>query len=144
MPQLGGLEAFKMFRFAHPDNTMPFIILTANATIESRKQCEDAGIQWFLTKPVSSQKLYQVIQLAVDDRPKARPEQSPTGETLSAKDEAILNRETIDELISLAPNQAFLMRLLGKLKLDGAQLISDMSVAVEANNAVQFSSYAHA
>ena len=144
MPHLGGLDAFKMFRFAHPDNTTPFIILTANATIESRKQCEEAGIKWFLTKPVSAQRLYQVIQLSVTDSQSQLPVQ-PANELPKAADaESILDLETIEELYLLAPDQGFLERLLNKLKLDGEQLINTMSEAAASNNPKQFSTSAHA
>ncbi|WP_428607824.1 ATP-binding protein [Sedimenticola sp.] len=144
MPNLGGLDAFKIFRFAHPDNTTPFIILTANATIESRKQCEEAGIKWFLTKPVSAQRLYQTIQSAVADREASQSELLSEDSLETTDDDAILDLRTVKELYMLAPDQAFLERLLNKLKQDGEQLIDNMSDAVIANNSVQFSSYAHA
>jgi len=144
MPHLGGLDAFKMFRFAHPDNTTPFIVLTANATIESRKQCEEAGIKWFLTKPVSARRLYQVIQSSVTDSQPDLSVQS-TGELPEAMgDETVLDLETIEELYLLAPDTAFLERLLNKLKQDGEQLIESMSEAAVSNDPAQFSTYAHA
>ncbi|MCW8890501.1 MAG: ATP-binding protein [Sedimenticola sp.] len=144
MPQLGGLEAFKIFQFAHPQNTLPFIILTANATIESRKECEAAGIKWFLTKPVSAQKLYRVIQMAVNDSPDNLPQETLDPPATGSDDNEILNHDTVNELISLAPNQDFLIRLLDKMKQDGAQLITDMSAAVTENSPEQFSALAHA
>lgn len=144
MPHLGGLDAFKMFRFAHPDNRTPFIVLTANATIESRRQCEEAGIKWFLTKPVSSQRLYQVIQSAVADYPTDPVETPDEHMANTGTDNSILDLNTLEELYQLAPDRAFLERLLNKLKQDGEQLIDNMSEAVLANNPARFSSYAHA
>lgn len=144
MPQLGGLEAFKIYQFAHPDNTTPFIILTANATIESRRACEEAGIKWFLTKPVSAEKLYQVIQLAVKDAPTDQYLENSNKSDETDQEDSILNHETINELITLAPNQAFLINLLTKMQQDGSQLIDEMSAAVLANNPDQFSAHAHA
>ncbi|MCW8907013.1 MAG: ATP-binding protein [Sedimenticola sp.] len=143
MPQVGGLEAFKMFRFAHPTNSTPFIILTANATIESRRECQAAGIDWFLTKPVSAQKLFRVIRMAVSQGSGqvdtlAGPIAEPATET------SVVDANTVEELISLAPDQAFLQRLLGKLKQDGSELIENMSQAMDNNDAEQFSSCAHA
>lgn len=143
MPQVGGLEAFKMFRFAHPNNRTPFIVLTANATIESRRECQAAGIEWFLTKPVSAKKLFRVIRMAVSngaDRVPAAAED--TAERAGAA--SVVDQGTIEELISLAPDPAFLQRLLGKLKQDGGELIDNMSRAMESNDAARFSSCAHA
>lgn len=144
MPQLGGLETFKIFQFTHPDNRTPFIILTANATVESRRACEEAGIRWFLTKPVSAKRLYQVIHSSVNNRTKKKSiEELPPSDTVDT-DQTVLNQEIINELISLAPNQAFLIKLLNKMKQDGAYLIEQMSAAVVANNPDNFSAHAHA
>lgn len=144
MPQLGGLDAFKMFRFAHPGNTTPFIVLTANATIESRKQCEEAGVKWFLTKPVSAQRLYQVIQASVADSESDQSEQPAEELPEVVDDESILNLKTIEELFLLAPEPAFLKRLLNKLKQDGEELINSMLEAAVSNDPATFSSCAHA
>lgn len=144
MPHLSGLDAFKMFRFAHPDNPTPFIILTANATIESRKLCEEAGIKWFLTKPVSARRLYRVIQMAVAEQPAGLLTQPADELPDAAKDESILDLSTIRELYLLAPDKAFMQRLLDKLRQDGEQLIDSMSAAVATNNPVEFSAHAHA
>ncbi|TVO77631.1 ATP-binding protein [Sedimenticola selenatireducens] len=144
MPQLGGLEAFKIFQFAHPDNKIPFIILTANATVESRRACEEAGIKWFLTKPVSAKRLYQVIHSSVNNRTEEKRIEELHPSDRADPDQTILNQATIDELISLAPNQAFLIKLLNKMKQDGAHLIEEMSAAVIANNPDNFNAHAHA
>ena len=59
MPVMGGIEAMKMYRMAnhHVAERMPFLVLTANATTDARKQCEEAGADAFLTKPVDSGRL---------------------------------------------------------------------------------------
>ena len=40
MPELGGIDTFRMYRFAHAseDNPIPFIMLTANATVNARQE----------------------------------------------------------------------------------------------------------
>ncbi len=41
MPEMGGIEAAKLFRLARMDRSdMPFIVLTANATVHALKECE--------------------------------------------------------------------------------------------------------
>ncbi|MCP3670945.1 MAG: response regulator, partial [Gammaproteobacteria bacterium] len=65
MPIISGIEAYKMYRFAHAsEETVPFIMLTANATLEARRECREVGIRHFLTKPISSQKLVDSISQA--------------------------------------------------------------------------------
>lgn len=144
MPHLGGLDAFKMFRFAHPDDSTPFIVLTANATIESRKQCEEAGVKWFLTKPISSKRLYQVIQSAVADATTEPLVQVMDEADEPLDEESVLDMKTVEELCQLAPNPEFLKRLLEKLEQDGEQVINNMADAVRSNDPTRFSSEAHA
>lgn len=61
MPIMDGLHAIKTYRFTHQDSVMPFIILTANATTDAIKQCDDAGVDLYLTKPIRSRTLLQAV-----------------------------------------------------------------------------------
>ena len=54
MPVMNGLDVVKLHRFATSEGEAPpFIALTADATEETRRQCEEAGMAAYLTKPVS-------------------------------------------------------------------------------------------
>ena len=62
MPVMGGLDAVKMHRFATGGRDVPpFIALTADATDETRRQCEAAGIEGYLAKPVDIDELLPMI-----------------------------------------------------------------------------------
>jgi two-component system sensor histidine kinase RpfC len=62
MPEMGGIEAAKLFRLARMDRSdMPFIVLTANATVDALKECEEAGMDAYLTKPVEAEQLVRTI-----------------------------------------------------------------------------------
>jgi len=63
MPEMDGLQATKKWRH-HEDASKrtPIIALTANATQEDQQTCLNAGMDAFLTKPISKQKLYDVIE----------------------------------------------------------------------------------
>ena len=54
MPDLGGLDVYRRYRFIDPQRRLPFIVLTANATPEARRSCLDAGIAVYLSKPVDA------------------------------------------------------------------------------------------
>ena len=62
MPYMGGLEVVKVHRALsrHPLDT-PVIILTANATLEARQECERAHIDAYLTKPVDALTLLDTV-----------------------------------------------------------------------------------
>jgi signal transduction histidine kinase/ActR/RegA family two-component response regulator len=65
MPLMGGLDATKEIRkpqtgVLNPD--IPIIAITANATLEDRKSCLNAGMNDFITKPFMIQSLKDILQ----------------------------------------------------------------------------------
>jgi two-component system, sensor histidine kinase RpfC len=63
MPKMTGLEVTQHWRRIEPDNRhVPIIALTANSTTIERDQCFAAGMDQFITKPVSQARLMEVIE----------------------------------------------------------------------------------
>ncbi len=61
MPVMDGLEATRAIR-RHPSFAdLPVIAMTANAFEEDRQICYDAGMNGYLTKPVSPDSLYKLL-----------------------------------------------------------------------------------
>ncbi len=66
MPVMGGIDTIKNYRMVHHQQRpqLPFLVLTANATLDAREMCEEAGANAYLTKPVdSAQLLHHVAAL---------------------------------------------------------------------------------
>jgi signal transduction histidine kinase/CheY-like chemotaxis protein len=62
MPRMSGLEATAAIVSRFPADARPRIVgLTANVTEEDRKACFDAGMDDFITKPVSVEKISGVV-----------------------------------------------------------------------------------
>ncbi|MFW6217673.1 MAG: ATP-binding protein [Verrucomicrobiota bacterium] len=62
MPELDGIEATHRIREIKPEAEQPYIAaLTANALGESREACKKAGMQDFVTKPVSNDTMRSAI-----------------------------------------------------------------------------------
>lgn len=68
MPIMSGIDAVITLRDQNYQG--PIVMLTANATLEYRTQCKQAGCEDFVTKPIDRQKLYEVTA-------KYLPKQSP-------------------------------------------------------------------
>ena len=62
MPEMDGLQATRAWR-AHETGKqhLPIIALTANATTEDKDQCLAAGMDHFLSKPVSQNQLFELL-----------------------------------------------------------------------------------
>ena len=62
MPEMTGLEVTEHWRAIEPDDKhIPIIALTANSTTIERDQCFAAGMDQFITKPVSQARLNEII-----------------------------------------------------------------------------------
>ena len=62
MPDMDGITLLEKLRKEHGQTTMPIIMLTASALDEDRLRAQLAGATDFLTKPISSWELLEVIQ----------------------------------------------------------------------------------
>jgi CheY-like chemotaxis protein len=61
MPELDGLEATRIIR--RRDTKQPFIIaMTASVMAEDRAECLDAGMNYFISKPISIKDLISVLE----------------------------------------------------------------------------------
>lgn len=61
MPNLDGLDTTRLIRQFPQFARTPIIAMTANAFLEDRKRCLEAGMNDFITKPVQAETLYAVL-----------------------------------------------------------------------------------
>jgi CheY-like chemotaxis protein len=63
MPKMDGLNATRIVKQGSKLNrNTPVIALTANATEEHKRACFEVGMEDFLTKPLSMNKLEEIVQ----------------------------------------------------------------------------------
>jgi PAS domain S-box-containing protein len=63
MPVMGGIEATRRIRkLAGPSRGVPIVALTANALAGNQEACLEAGMNAFVTKPISNASLLDVIR----------------------------------------------------------------------------------
>ena len=145
MPGATGIETFKMHRFAHAsEKPIPFIMLTANATIEARKACEEVGIKHFLTKPISSARLLETISKAAKTQHiTTTPLHTPIASTQHSAHEGI-NYSVLRDVIALSSSDDFLQRLSSNFIADSTQLLESMHEALNNHDYLYFQELAHA
>ncbi|MDO9243432.1 MAG: PAS domain S-box protein, partial [Rhodocyclaceae bacterium] len=70
MPVLDGVEATLQIRRLAQGKTIPILAMTANAFAEDRKRCMAAGMNDFITKPVTPDALFDTLLRWLPDRVK--------------------------------------------------------------------------
>lgn len=143
MPVMGGLEAIKLFRFSKPRHSLPFLVLTANATTEAREECQAVGANAFLTKPIDPQTLLAQVNQLVPSLPIPETSTStPESSTIAAY--SILNMATLSNLDSLGKRSDFIDRLIHGFLEDSEALLGKMQQALLAQRYSAYKDLAHA
>lgn len=57
MPGLDGTDVLRRYRMMRPRSRLPVIVLTANASLDAKRECADAGADAYLAKPVGAAEL---------------------------------------------------------------------------------------
>jgi two-component system sensor histidine kinase RpfC len=119
-------------------------MLTANATVEARIQCEEIGIKQFLTKPISSTKLIQAIN-SISGHRDPYTQNSSTG-PISTKVEhsKSIDTDILHRVISMAPDGDFLIRLHSSMDSYGKSILDEMNKCLIDEDLQSFKSLAHA
>lgn len=142
MPIMGGIDAIKMFRFGHPESQMPFIVLTANATTEALKECEEVRVDAFVTKPYQAKKLVDTIDSVVS---RSRGEQVTVDLPVAKKDSVpTADLTKLAELASLSHEPKFLEELVHSFLRDGAQLLEEIRDAHHHGEILRVKDVSHA
>jgi len=149
MPVMGGIEAAKIYNFSTNSNKrIPIIILTANVTTEALRECDDANVSAYLTKPIDVNKLFEAINtLSTKTRDEVvtdsehvtnLPEDNSTSEL------SILDYQTIESLNRLTDDNNFVPTLISGYLTDTKDLLSQMELAVSNKQYDRFRELLHA
>ncbi len=150
MPIMGGIEAAKIYNFSTTaDNKSPIIILTANATIEALRECEDAGVAAYLTKPINIQKLLSTIENISSEKTDNQPAHNDDRNNQSLKIPQrtaipLIDHTILESIKELSNTNTFLEKLITGYIDDSRALISDMEIAVAKRDYPLFRELVHA
>jgi two-component system sensor histidine kinase RpfC len=147
MPVMGGLDAVKLHRFATSGrDPTPFVALTADATDETRRQCDDAGVAAFLTKPVDMEELLVLIDRLACPKPPISSTSAPSRRRTSGtgNTKPVLDLAHLDRLRQLDDDDDFLHGLIRDFIADAEQLVDELEAAALDRDAATFRDRAHA
>jgi two-component system sensor histidine kinase RpfC len=147
MPGLSGLETLQAIRLmTRGRERLPVVMLSADVTLEAKKECLEAGADSFIPKPVEALRLLDELrnltagkgkEVERTSQPLAVAAPRPSGaEAASA--------ETLSHLEELGSTPDFLERLVGVFIADSRSLLAKMEAAVAARNFGEFRANLHA
>ncbi|TCK18939.1 two-component system sensor histidine kinase RpfC [Thiogranum longum] len=148
MPDMGGLDVFSAYSMAHGESSsaVPFVILTADATQESRDACTSAGIQHFLTKPVSLSRLQEVLYEVMQDERLGHLNEEPEEEQgIDVGDLPVIDVDEFEKLELLGGGDDQFMRdIITNFESDASRDLRALESAVASQDLIVFRDSAHA
>jgi two-component system sensor histidine kinase RpfC len=150
MPGMPLTEVVKLHRMASSHlQAVPIVALSADATVETRRECEMAGIDGYLTKPVMAALLLSTIDSLTRREACGGPTTADNVADLSkhpafvAAPRISIDWSTIDALVALGDHQ-LVCELARDFVDDAAQLICAMEGAVACGDFRRFRADCHA
>jgi two-component system sensor histidine kinase RpfC len=149
MPGLSGLETLQAIRLmTRGRERLPVVVLSADVTVEAKRECLEAGADAFMPKPVEALRLLDQLRTltATDAADAARPAAQASAQLAVAGEGQAdaVNPETLTHLEELGSTPDFLERLVGVFIADGRSLLARMEAAVAARNFGEFRAHVHA
>jgi two-component system sensor histidine kinase RpfC len=150
MPGMGGVEALQALRLmTRGRERLPVIMLSADATLEAKREALEAGADAFLPKPIEALKLLDEIQLLAAPKTTevVAPEPAPVtvaAAKLQPSQAEVINLETLGHLEELGSSAAFIEKLVGVFLADNAALLERIEQAVAGRNYQELRALLHA
>ncbi|MEJ2692552.1 MAG: ATP-binding protein [Candidatus Thiodiazotropha sp.] len=150
LPDMGGVEVIRRHQASQSGGMrIPFMMLTANATVDAQVQCKDLGVSAFLTKPVRSGQLVRIVEEVMQGEkrgPEGEAEESDLqlDAEQSDKQALIIDARVLEDLVKLSQTPDFLRHLVEKFYQDSDQLLELMEAAAEQRRLIDYTEAAHA
>lgn len=120
MPEISGIEVLQALQYIDTKNTIPVIMLTADATPEAREKSMNAGANAFLTKPINSRELLdQVAKLTHTDNDNKELKIELNKQEAPQEITSWFSESVISELALLGGGDQFIQLLINGFMADG-------------------------
>jgi len=153
MPGLSGLETLQAIRLmTRGRERLPVVLLSADVTLEAKKECLEAGADSFIPKPVEALRLLDELRTLTGGKGKDAERAAPPAAAqiaaqavaTAAASAEVANAETLGHLAELGSTPDFLERLVGVFVSDSVSLLANMEASVAARNFGEFRAHLHA
>jgi two-component system sensor histidine kinase RpfC len=157
MPFMGGLETARKYGSGSGKDAIPLIALTADATPESRKECEAAGFRMYITKPFEGRRVFSAIYSVVPagtappaeggveqltlDLPGGSTSTTPLQKETKPE---VLDTSFIAQIEAMGPTREFVKNVVWVFIRDSEKHVRTMEQAAKAGDVGVFCDAAHA
>lgn len=146
MPVMGGLEAAKISRFTlRHQPPVPIVILTANATTEAMRECEEARVDAYLTKPIDALTLLDTVArlTAASGNTGSAGLANASVEPLIKDEATLLNENTLQRLAELGGEGDFINTVIQGFISESEQALEIMERMLLEHDYTTFKELAH-
>ena len=133
LPGINGLEVLARLRSRYGDEVRA-VILTANATAEARALCLAAGVDGFLTKPISARTFLRTIEATLS---------SKRADKLPARPQGLVSIDRLKEQLALGKSLDFVLELVELWREDAERTVTELDQAVCNHDAEQARRHLH-
>jgi len=149
MPGMGGMEALQALRLmTRGRERLPVIMLSADVTLEAKREALEAGADAFLSKPIETLRLLDEIQVLARPRADtARSTEAPAvlqPRTATSPAPTVVNNETLSHLEELGSSLAFMEKLIRVFIADSSAILTRMEQVLAGRDYHEFRSLVHA
>ncbi len=155
MAGMNGIEALKLYRFTQPDDkTTRFILFTADVTLETKEEANNAGFEGVLTKPIEASTLFNTIEKTLNLAPNTATHwmngidnSNDSTEVVSdlSEDNIALDISILLELEKIgAGDDLFMHRLLKNYLADSLKMINKITATVKQKHYGELQDNCHA
>jgi CheY-like chemotaxis protein len=149
MPEMDGLEATRAIRALHgPEGHVPIIAMTANAFAADREACLDAGMNDFVSKPITARKLFDAIEPWANGATVVHAEaKEPEEEEKTPEPEPWAHPDIIDaeqmRMIQEEVGSDELQQLLLSFWADAGGLLNELELALNGDDPARAAAVLH-
>ncbi|MBP1910710.1 response regulator [Methanolobus bombayensis] len=145
MPEMDGLEATKAIRYSEPPvlkRDIPIIAMTAHAMKGDKEKCLEAGMNDYISKPVSLQSLQKIMQkweTTVNKDAYGVDDSSMELETQS--DEVVFDSQHLME--NMMGDTEMIRKIIEIFLMDAPEQIKGLKKSMDEDNLEKLSEFAH-